>query len=387
MLNLDQIKVMMTKRGLSQAGLADLCNVSREAVSNWLSGESIPRPNKLKALSEVLDIDLGILLRGEGSLPKPVLAYRTKNNRVATGPAMEAAEELARHLRELAPFVGSESLFSPPVLESPKLDDDYIRKVAQQIRSKIGLTAKAPVSRERLLALHHAFGSILVPVLWNGEKRGHENALSVYLPESKTSWVVFSLNAKNDDFNYWLAHELGHCYSLHALQGDDGESFAERFAQELLFPHEASLEALGDIANSASPLERAVDLASAYDISVVTVIRQSDRAAKATGKPLTGLENDDFWTRWNATRTSVPTVGLALFGSESLSCEEYVVRCEKTFGTPIFKAIASRQHHEGWSPSFISSALNIGLEQAVDLSRVLMTLHPLQSEGAPSPKS
>ncbi len=388
MLNLDLTKTAMANLGLNQAALADLCNVSREAVSNWLSGESIPRPNKLKALSGALRIELEDLLSGANSLPKPVVAYRTKKNLPATGPAMEAATELARHLRELVPFVMGEPLFSPPVLESPRLDDDYIRKAAQHTRRQIGLTAKAPLTREQLLGLHHAFGSVLVPVLWGGDKSGHENALNVYLPESKMSWVVFSLNARNDDFNYWLAHELGHCYSLHVLQGDDGESFAERFAQELLFPFDAALEALRDIKASESPMERAQYLAAAYDISIVTVIRQADLVAKTIEENVTGLETKEFWEHWSANRSSVPTVGLALFGTENLTSEEYVVGCEKTFKTPVFQAIAKRQQQEGGrSPSFVASTLNIGLEQAFDLSHVLMRLHPYPSDGARSANS
>lgn len=376
MLNLELIKVVMSKLGISQSFLADQCKVSREAVSNWLLGESIPRPNKLKVLAEILGVEVSSLFGRPGSLPEPVVAYRTKKNLAVTGPAMEAASELAHHLRELVPFVRGELLFSPPALESPCLDDDYIRKVAQQTRLRIGLTPTAPLTREQLIGLHHSFGSILVPVLWTGGKSGHENALSVYLPETKMSWVIFSLNARNDDFNYWLAHELAHCYSLHVLQGDDGETFAERFAQELLFPHDAAVEALDSILESPSPLERAKCIADVFDISVVTVIRQADRAAKDLQKPITGLETPEFWDEWNSNRSLVPTVAYSLFGSQSLEIEDYVENSEKFFKTPVFKAISKWQQQEGGrSPSFITSTLNIGLEQAFELSHILMKRH------------
>lgn len=373
MLNLKIIRNTMAELGLSQAAIAEQCSVSREAVSNWLSGESIPRPNKLKILSASLGIAVTDLLTGSNRVPAPIVAYRTHKNMAVSGAAMDAASELARHMRELVPFVRGDLLFSPPALESPSLDDDYIRKVAQQTRHRIDLSSTAPLTREKLLDLHHSFGSILVPVLWTGEKQGHENALSVYLPESKVSWVVFSLNARNDDFNYWLAHELAHCYSLHALQGDDGENFAERFAQELLFPHEAAAEALDSISKSALPLEQAKRIADAFDISVVTVIRQADRAARDLEMPITGLENKDFWHEWNESRQLVPTVAYSLFGHNSLEISDYVESSEKYFKTPIFKAISQWQLNEGGrSPSFISSALNIDLGQAYDLSHILM---------------
>lgn len=387
MLNTILIKSTMKALGLSQAQLAQRCSVSKEAVSNWLSGESIPRPNKLKALSEALQIEIDNLLGGEGSLPEPVVAYRTRKNRPVTGSAQEAAFDIARHLRELVPFVRREALFAPPILEAPILDDHYIREAAQQIRSRVGLSPKAPLSREQLLNLHHDFGSFLVPVLWGTNKAGHENALSVYLPESKTSWVIFSLNAHDDDFNYWLAHELGHCYTLHSLQGHDGETFAERFAQELLFPHDVAVDALEAITSDASPIGRASWYAGNYGASIVTVIRQADRVAKYLGKPITGLETQEFWTTWEANHHAVPTIVDVLFGSKVLSAEEYILKSEDEFKTPVFRALAQWQAMEsGRSPAFISAALNIDLGQAMELSFALLKLYT-PSESASSPNS
>lgn len=386
MLNTTLIKSAMRTVGLNQAALAKRCRVSKEAVSNWLSGESIPRPNKLKALSKALSLGIENLFNEADAFPEPVVAYRTRQNRRVSGASLVAAEDLARHLQDLAPFVCRKPLFVPPVLGVPSLDEEYIRDVSCQVRSRVGLSPKAPLGRDNLLKLHHEFGSLLVPVLWGGEKDGHENALSVYLPESKVSWVVFNLNAKSDDFNYWLAHELGHCYTLHALRDSEGEKFAERFAQDLLFPLEIASDALDEIKESSSPMEHANWYAGNYEISVVTVIRQADRAARLFKKEPTGLENDSFWRDWKTTRHRVPTVAEVLYGSECPSAEEYVLKSEDTFRTPVFRALAQWQHDEGGrSPAFIAAALNVGLDQAIELSHVLFKLHDVPSKSADSP--
>jgi transcriptional regulator with XRE-family HTH domain len=371
MLNLEFIHATMVTLALNQAALAAQCNVSREAVSNWLSGEATPRPSKLKALAQALGVEIASLTTSR--VAQPIVAYRTKKNKEVTGPALNAAVDLAHHLRQLTPFVRGESLFSPAILEAPQSDDDYVRKVTQQIRKRIGISSTAPLTREQILELHHDFGSILVPVRWAGDKSGHENALSVYLPESKLSWVVFSLNARNDDFNYWLAHELAHCYTLHTLSGDEGETFAERFAQELLFPHDAAVEAIEEFAEHADPMARARYLADAYNISIVTVIKQVERTAHKLGRQLADLQTEAFWPDWHEKRALVPTVARALFGTQHLSVEDYVAQSEKMFKTPIFKAIASWQQQEGGrSPAFIASALNIALDEAIELSHLLM---------------
>ena len=58
MLNVTLIKSTMAELGLTGAKLGALCDVSKEAVSNWLSGESIPRPSKLQGLASALKVSI-----------------------------------------------------------------------------------------------------------------------------------------------------------------------------------------------------------------------------------------------------------------------------------------------------------------------------------------
>lgn len=386
MLNIPTIKKAMQQLGLNQVSLAEECQVSKESVSNWLSGESIPRPNKLKALAQALQLEVQRLLLP--AVAEPIVAYRTHNNRPVSVEAFEAANDLAYHLRQLVPFIQRTPIFAPPVLESPRVEEEYIREAVRQIRSRIGIPMTQPLTREQLLGLHHDFGSLLVPVLWGKDKDGHENALSVYLPDSRTSWVVFNLNARNDDFNYWLAHELGHCYTLHALQGQDGEDFAERFAQELLFPMEAAVEALALITSHPQPREAASRYAGRHELSVVTVVKQLDRAAEILGQPPTGLVDKRFWVSWRSTRALVPTVTESVFGLSEMSTAEYVIKSEDHFKTPVFRALAQWQRSEGGrSPAFIANALNVELGLALDLSHFLLELHEPVMELTGSSKS
>lgn len=383
MLNLDLIKKRLSELGWSQTELAERCEVTREAASNWMNGESMPRPKKLKSLAESLGLDIRSLTLTRPAMPRPVVAFRTVRRVEVTDEASNAAHDLARHLRQLAPYVREPSLFAPAVLEQPSLDEEYVCRAALQTRARLGLTAREPLTREDLFALHHAFQSVLVPVFWSGDKVGHENALTVYFPDSKMTWVVFNLNARNDDFHYWIAHEFGHCLTVHGLSENDGEKFAERFAQELLFPHDAARDTLAAVRNSGDPLGHAEKVAQAWGISVVTVIRQMDRVAAAMNEPVTGLQTDAFWDAWNAGRAAVMTAGFALFGSESLSVKDYVEQCERKFKTPVFEALSKWQHQEGGrSPAFIAGALNIGLQDAVELSHFLLRRDQLASGGA-----
>ncbi len=53
---------LRTKHGLSQDELADKVFVTRQAVSRWETGETVPNPETLKLLSKVLDVSINTLL-------------------------------------------------------------------------------------------------------------------------------------------------------------------------------------------------------------------------------------------------------------------------------------------------------------------------------------
>ncbi len=58
------------EKGLSQNGLADLIPVTRQAVSTWELGKSLPDSQTLKILSEIFDVTIDEILAGERSTPE-----------------------------------------------------------------------------------------------------------------------------------------------------------------------------------------------------------------------------------------------------------------------------------------------------------------------------
>ena len=58
----DRIQYLRKTKGLSQEELADKVGVSRQAVSKWESGESVPNTETLKLLSKLFDVSINTLL-------------------------------------------------------------------------------------------------------------------------------------------------------------------------------------------------------------------------------------------------------------------------------------------------------------------------------------
>ena len=62
-----RIVLLRKAKGLSQEALAEVLGVSRQAVSKWESGQSLPDLDKVIVLSTYFEVSTDYLLKGEGS--------------------------------------------------------------------------------------------------------------------------------------------------------------------------------------------------------------------------------------------------------------------------------------------------------------------------------
>ena len=58
----DMLLKLRTERGLSQNALAEKLFVTRQAVSRWERGDTLPNPETLKLLSKLYDVSINTLL-------------------------------------------------------------------------------------------------------------------------------------------------------------------------------------------------------------------------------------------------------------------------------------------------------------------------------------
>ena len=61
----ERIYTMRAARGLSQTDLADALEVSRQSVSKWETGASVPELDKLMKLSQLFGVSLDELVTGQ----------------------------------------------------------------------------------------------------------------------------------------------------------------------------------------------------------------------------------------------------------------------------------------------------------------------------------
>ena len=77
-LNLPTLRDALIKAGLNQSDLATKLKVSREAVSKWFAGESLPKPDKLLRMGMLLRLSFAELVSLPPATAVPVVSFRKK---------------------------------------------------------------------------------------------------------------------------------------------------------------------------------------------------------------------------------------------------------------------------------------------------------------------
>lgn len=75
----EKLQGLRQKEGMSQDGLAEKLNVSRQAVSRWERDETMPEVDKIVVLADLFEVTTDYLLRPEKSVPEKETEMNTGN--------------------------------------------------------------------------------------------------------------------------------------------------------------------------------------------------------------------------------------------------------------------------------------------------------------------
>lgn len=363
-LDVSKLSDALAAHGLSQTTLAKEIGVTRAAVSKWLRGESFPRPDKLLEIALAVGLPYEELV-SEVMTNEPVVAFRKKGARKTTAAHVARAKDMGRLLARLVPHLPGKPLTDPPALREPTLDYEYLQSVARDVREKAGIGEVAPLEFGDLIEHFERFSVVLIPVFW-GDRKAHENALHIHLPESGTTWIYLNLDSQTHDFKFWMAHELGHVISP-TLEGDEAEDFADDFASAILFPEEcaaAEYEALARKTNAGSIINHLKVVAQKHMISPITVFEQVRRYARATDQPAVALEHKSIYPATTRFNQQFYTIRETLFDGEEPTASSYIKKSNEIFDTPFFKVVSAYLRDAEAGAGYVQAILNTSLIDA-----------------------
>jgi transcriptional regulator with XRE-family HTH domain len=342
----ENIKQALQLRGWKQKDLAIALGVTAQSVTNWLRGSDFPRPDKLLKLATTLQMGFADLVKLEAA-SQPVVAFRKKA------------------LKALVPFLPELPVLRLQ-LQQPSTDYEQLQTLASQVRHRLGLGEQAAISYKDLLSEFDNNGAVVAPVLW-GQKQNHKNALHILLPQERVTFIFLNLDTHQEDFKFWMAHELAHVYTPDLAGKNEGEDFADAFAGALLFPKAVAQKTYEQASTGNKTAERKLleAQAQAYGISLYSVFSEVNRYAKSQG--LTLLKHTDLQIHAIRSMHRGGTVSATLFDPLPAESGAYVAAVKNVFRSSFFESLQRMIKSKQTGPGYIQQVMDIPMQDAIAL--------------------
>jgi transcriptional regulator with XRE-family HTH domain len=125
----ERIIELRSELGITQTQLASLLEVSRQAVSKWENGQSVPDSSRMIQLAELLKTDIEYLTTGRSVVPTrpPVVLETVKTiEKVVEKPIIQVVEKIVERKVEVPVEVPVVEYVDRPVVKY-KVRTRYIR--------------------------------------------------------------------------------------------------------------------------------------------------------------------------------------------------------------------------------------------------------------------
>ena len=364
---------LLSSAQFSQADVARELGVSREAVSNWMSGDAVPRPRHRAMLAALLDVSVSALAGAASGVREPIVAYRVKRTRKVKEEHAAWIKRDVLWLGVLEKRMSMSGWMERPPEHRGAATDEQARLAAASFRRELGLQEEDEViAAHRLLSWIGTHGICLVPVLW-GAKEQPLQAMYVRMPDSEIHWLYASLDATIVDVRFWLLHEIAHIIRRHPHDAEGNEeTFADTFAAEVLFPLKQATDFLHiqKVKDGSTQLEIMQRLAAARGISPVTIYRQVNHALEQAQQPR--LELDALvYPRALSQSKQTPTWADSLFGGQPPTGRLFVDICTDRLHTPVFRLAAQEILDNNRGHGFVERVFQCNSSDAMALHAVL----------------
>jgi transcriptional regulator with XRE-family HTH domain len=368
-LNHSLIDEKLKSSGLNHSDLAKKLDISRESVSQWLSGDNFPRSRYLLAISKLLNLSYSELVFEEPDENEPVYAFRKVHDTVHSEQDIEKVKEIGYSLEKLIPFIKTSRYKA--TLSNPRNTINYIQDIVKDLKNNYGIKSKF-IKVDEIQKIFNDYNAFVIPVLW-GETENKTNSLHIRLPESGTDWIYINLDSFIYDIKFWLIHELSHLISSEIKDESESESFADNFAAEFLFPLDEAKILFKSLQSTRTEdilpklFEKAVELL----ISPYTIYRQLIKYMDSIH-----LERIDIPKIVDTFKEYLPIDKNITFTEyylkrKSPEPEEYINLIEKSFSSDFIKALLSYSNDERFSVGFVQNIFHISLLDAKSIYLVL----------------
>lgn len=304
--NPKQLTSARIARGMTMIELAEKTDISRQMISNYESGKTIPKAENIFKIINVLKFPKSFFATEMDELHSGAVFFRSQT--AATKKVRDMQKERLKFLHEiyknLAHYVNFPEINIPTLIEKDIHDiteDDIITK-ASELRKLWGLDEVSPI--KNLTQLAEKNGIIIAEANMSNAKL-----------DAVSRWIIdrpYIMLTENNESSvrrrFNIAHELGHLIlhnsveSIHDLSSKDLknilESQANLFASHLLLPTRAFEESL-----LSTSLDYYLDLKKYWLVSIQAMIYKTYHIGLINEDQRLYLNKKISWNKW---RTNEP---------------------------------------------------------------------------------
>lgn len=265
----DRLKDARIYRGYSQQELADLVDVSKQAISSYERGNKNPSIEVLSNISKMLKFQFDFFYKEIRHKDiNPIYFFRSMS--IPKKKKDMLYKKMEYFNSEILDFCENYiNLNKNNLIEVNRRDyftKDDIRKIVSEIRQEWGIY-DSPISD--LIYLMQKNGCIVSYINLNSEKT---DGFSCWI-EGRPIILVNNIKNSATRLRFTLAHELGHIILHKNLKNEESlkqrEAEANFFAGELLFPTE---QAINDIYSTT--LDSFVPIKYKWKLSISAIVRR-----------------------------------------------------------------------------------------------------------------
>ena len=299
--NPKQLTSARISRGFTMKELAEKTKISRQMISNYESGKTVPKAENLLNLISTLEFPKSFFTSDMSDLYSGATFFRSQT--AATKKSRDMQKEKLKYLFEvvtkLSEYVNLPDVNLPDLVEKNIQDiseEDIISK-AQELRKKWGVDSVSPINN--LIQLAEKNGVVIAEANMTDDKL-----------DAVSRWIIdrpFVMLTDNGEsavrrrFN--VAHELGHIIlhnsieSIHDYSAKDLNNIIERqadtFASHFLLPSRAFEESL-----LSTSLDFYLDLKKYWKVSIQAMIYKTYSLGLINDDQRLYLNKKISWNKW-----------------------------------------------------------------------------------------
>ena len=261
-----KIKNARALKGLSQQELADMIGVSKQMISKYEKGESIPSSSNLLKLGKSLKVKIDYFFKSS-KIELGVLNFRKKSS--FSNKKQESLEQLIK--LNLENYLEIEDLLQIDYSFKNSIGNEKVNSIEDIEKLVLSLRNEWEIGLDPIHNIIQLLEDNEIKVVELFDVEESFDGLATFV-NNKFPVIVVNGNFQVERKRFTLLHELGHLLlNLPECNLKDEENYCNKFASEFLFPRKLVLKEFG-IKRDLISLTELIEVQKKYGISIQAII-------------------------------------------------------------------------------------------------------------------